>query len=298
MKNKIYIAGAGGMLGKDVFNTFKHEIHNEVLASDIDVNEDWIMYGDIRDYTSIKSQILDFNPDLIINLAALTDLEECESTYTNCMVTNTIGAINLMEISKELDIPYIFISTAGIFDGKKDQYTDSDIPIPLSIYGKSKVYAENYITNNYPKSWIFRAGWMMGGGIDKDKKFIGKLLNQINEQNKKEIFVVDDKLGTPTYTVDFANSILRHYNESLPFGVYNMVCQGNASRYDVALKIKEYLDLDIKIIKVTSDFFKKEYFAPRPFSEKLINFNLNKLNKNYMRDWEICLKEYLTKFYG
>ena len=134
---------------------------------------------------------------------------------------------------------------------------------------------------------------MMGGGINKDKKFISKILQQI-DNNCKELFIVDDKLGTPTYTFDFALSLLKHYNEKLPYGIYNMVCKGNASRYDVALEIKKILKLDyLKITKVDSSYFKNTYFAPRPPSEKLINSKLEKLNKNYMRDWKVCLKEYL-----
>ena len=113
---------------------------------------------------------------------------------------------------------------------------------------------------------------------------------------KKELFVVEDKLGVPTYTKDFALSILRHIKEGLPYGLYNMVSQGEASRYETAIAIKEYLNLDLVIHKVGSNFFKEEYFAPRPYSEKLINNRLDKLGKNYMRNWKICLQEYLEEF--
>ena len=157
--NKVYIAGAGGMLGSYVYNKYK-QAACEILATDIDVNEEWLQYGDIRDYTIISKQIKDFNPDIILNLAALTDLEECEVNYNNCFATNTMGAIFLMELSKELNIPYVFISTAGVFGGEQDVFVDYDIPNPLSIYAKSKVYAENSILE-YDKAWIFRAGWMM-----------------------------------------------------------------------------------------------------------------------------------------
>ena len=122
--------------------------------------------------------------------------------------------------------------------------------------------------------------------------------DQLTFDNLEVTFIVDDKLGTPTYTFDFALSLLKHYNEKLPYGIYNMVCKGNASRYDVALEIKKILKLDyLKITKVDSSYFKNTYFAPRPPSEKLINSKLEKLNKNYMRDWKVCLKEYLKVFY-
>ena len=131
----------------------------------------------------------------------------------------------------------------------------------------------------------------------KDKKFINKILKQV-ENGATDLYVVDDKLGTPTYTLDFDNSIFRHVNEDLPFGFYNMVCSGDASRYDVACKIKEILNLNINVHVVNSDYFKQNYFAPRPLSEKMINRKLNDLNRNYMRNWEVCLSEYLKEYYG
>ena len=200
-----------------------------------------------------------------------------------------------MELSKELNIPYVFISTAGVFGGEQDIFIDYDIPNPLSIYAKSKVYAENSILE-YDKAWIFRAGWMMGGGIKKDKKFVAKIFKQI-ENGATELNVVDDKLGTPTYTGDFANSIYRHTTEDLEYGIYNMVSKGDASRYDVAIKMIDLLKLDINVNKVNSSFFKHEYFAPRPFSEKLINFKLNVMKKNYMNYWQDSLIQYLKEFY-
>jgi dTDP-4-dehydrorhamnose reductase len=292
MYNKVYIAGSGGMLGAYVRNVFG--IGN-TLCTDIDVNEDWIEYGDVRDYTTISKQIMHYKPDLIINLAALTDLEECEKDYKNCFLTNTIGSINLQEIAKELNVPYVFISTAGVFGGEKDFYDDLDKPLPLSIYAKSKVFAENYLLSNYNKTWIFRAGWMMGGGRNKDKKFINKIIKQI-DSGIKTLYVVDDKAGTPTYTLDFANSMKQNIFENLPFGIYNMVSNGDATRYDVACAMIEYLKIDVKVVRVDSDYFKTTYFAPRPLSERLINKKLNDLDKNYMRNWKTALFEYLKNF--
>ena len=292
--NKVYIAGAGGMLGSYVYNMYK-QANCEVLATDIDVNEEWLQYGDIRDYVAISKQIKAFDPDIILNLAAMTDLEECEIEYDNCFFTNTMGAIFLMELSKELSIPYVFISTAGVFGGEQDMFADYDTPNPLSIYAKSKVFSENTILE-YNKAWIFRAGWMMGGGYKKDKKFVAKIFKQI-ESGAKELYVVDDKLGTPTYTGDFANSIYRHTTEDLPYGLYNMVSKDDASRYDVAVKMISLLKLNVMVHKVDSSFFKHEYFAPRPFSEKLVNFKLNVMKKNYMNSWQDSLTQYLKEFY-
>jgi dTDP-4-dehydrorhamnose reductase len=288
---KIFIAGANGMLGTTLQNIIdtKHFLLTDKETSDT------VKFCDIRDLDNTTKVINKFQPDIILNFAALVDLEYCEQEKDNCYLTNTISAIHLFNLSKDLNIPYVFISTAGIFGNDKEFYTEEDQPTPLSTYGKSKYYTEQLLLNqNYPKYWIFRAGWMMGGGPNKDKKFVNKIMKQIN-LGAKELFVVDDKLGVPTYTKDFASSILKHIEEELPYGLYNMVSQGEASRYETAVAINEHLNLGLTINKVDSDYYKEEYFAPRPYSEKLINKSLNNLGRNYMRNWKVCLHEYLNE---
>ena len=138
---------------------------------------------------------------------------------------------------------------------------------------------------------------MMGAGPAKDKKFIQKLAAQI-KSGKKTLHIVNDKLGTPTYTHDFArNTKLLLENEY--WGLYNMVCGGITGRLEVAKEMLRLigLDKDVEIIEVDSDYFKAEYFADRPPSERLIDMKLNLRNVNLMRDWKICLAEYLTDYY-
>jgi dTDP-4-dehydrorhamnose reductase len=290
---KIFIAGANGMLGttlKSLTDT------TEMLLTDKELSEG-IQFCDIRDLQHTTKVVTSYQPDIILNFAALVDLEYCEQEKDDCYLTNTIAAIHLFNLAKDINVPYVFISTAGIFGNDKEFYTEDDQPYPLSAYGKSKYYTEQLLQNQgYEKYWIFRAGWMMGGGPNKDKKFVNKIMKQINS-GAKELFVVDDKLGVPTYTKDFASSILKHIEEELPYGLYNMVSQGEASRYETAVAINEYLNLGLIVNKVDSDFYKEEYFAPRPYSEKLINKNLNDLGRNYMRNWKVCLHEYLDKYF-
>lgn len=287
----VFITGAGGMLGSYVCSAFKD---CNVLASDIVQGEN-LEYVDVRDFDQCENYAKKHKADLIINLAAMTDLEECQLNGDRCYATNTIGAFHLQKIAADMNAAYVFISTAGVFGGEKDVFTDTDATNPLSVYAKSKVYAEEHLRSyfDHTKTWIFRAGWMMGGR-GKDKKFVSKLLKQVIN-GSTELNVVDDKAGTPTYTYDFAQSIKRHLDEDLQPGLYNMVCQGDATRYDVALEIKRLLNLDVKINKVSSDVFAESYFAPRPASEKLQNYLLEKQSRNYMRDWKTCLEEYLLK---
>jgi len=290
---KVYIAGCGGMLGKAVYTYFSER--EDVKATDIDVNEDWLEYADVREYVEMKESITSFGPDLIINLAALTSLEFCEKNPENAWLTNALGPENIRLIAEDLDVPVVYISTAGIYDGEQEFYNDFDQPNPLGIYAKSKYFAEVQ-TQQYRKHFIFRAGWMMGGEVEKDKKFINKIFKQI-QAGKKELFVVDDKLGTPTYTKSFAEGIYAVV-KSGQYGLYNQVCNGDCSRYDVALEFVKLLGLSdsISVTKVSSDYFKEEYFAPRPYSEKLVNLKLNARNLNVMPDWEVALKEYTEDF--
>lgn len=282
------------MLGDAVYKKFSK--YYEIKATDIDTNEDWLSYADVRDYTGIRESILEFKPDLIINLAALTSLEYCEQNQEEAWLTNALGPENIGLIANELDVPVVYISTAGIYDGEQEYYNDFDKPNPLGIYAKSKYHGEIFIQNHVRKHYIFRAGWMMGSGPVKDKKFINKIFKQIHA-GKDELHVVDDKLGTPTYTHSFANGIFEITKTGL-FGLYNQVCNGDCSRYDVAVEFVKLLGLEnkIKVTKVGSDHFKTEYFAPRPYSEKLVNMKLNARNINYMPDWKDALKEYTEAF--
>jgi dTDP-4-dehydrorhamnose reductase len=292
---RVYVAGCGGMLGAAMFAHLL-KLGATVKATDIDCNESWLEYCDVRDYSAVRKDILDFDPDLIINLAALTDLEFCETNEENSWLTNALGAENLGLVANELDVPYVYISTAGIFDGLLEVYNDFHAGNPMSVYAKSKYYGEQYVLRSVRKGFIIRAGWMMGGGPTKDKKFINKIYRQIRA-GATELCVVDDKLGTPTYTADFSKGLCVIV-ESGQFGLYNQVCGGAASRFDVAEEFVRLLGLadQVRVKVVPSDYFRSEYFAPRPASEKLVNLKLNQRGLNVMRDWKACLKDYAEVF--
>ena len=296
MKNKkIYIAGCGGMLGDAFYKIFNHQ--NTLRCSDIKINEEWLHYLDFRDFNKYKKDVLDFNPDFLFHLGALTDLEECENDIENTYLTNLLSAENATYIANQLNIPLLFISTAGIFDGKQKTYDDWDKPNPLGHYARSKYLAEKFIQNNAYKYVICRAGWMMGGGPKKDKKFIQKIINQLYS-GSNELFIVNDKLGTPTYTHDFARNV-KILIEKGKVGLYNMVCKGETSRLEVAYELVTQLGLNgsVKINEVSSNYFQKEYFVPRPASERLINARLSKDGLDRMKDWKTSLSEYLNESY-
>jgi dTDP-4-dehydrorhamnose reductase len=293
---KIYIAGSGGMLGDGFYHEFKSSY--ELKCSDLDDSEDWISYLDFRDYKKYRDEVMGFAPDYLFHLGAHTDLEYCENNIDDTYNTNTLSVENAVLIANELDIPLLYISTAGIFDGSKDWFDDWDLPNPICHYARSKYAGELYVQANTKRHLILRAGWMMGGGPNKDKKFIAKLMNQL-KAGKKELHVVDDKLGTPTYTCDFAKNAKLLLEEEI-WGLYNLVCGGLTGRFEVAEEVLNFFKLsdEVKLTKVDSEFFKKEYFAPRPDSERLINAKLNIRNFNIMRDWKVCLEDYLSSSFS
>lgn len=292
---RIYIAGCGGMLGEAFYTQFKNEY--ELKCSDIDLNEKWLSYMDFRDFDSYRKDVIDFKPDYLFHLGAFTDLEYCETHIEDTYKTNTLSVENACYIANELDIPLLYISTAGIFDGAKELYDDWDLPNPLGHYARSKYAGELFVQTNVRKHFICRAGWMMGGGPKKDKKFIQKIMAQIKD-GKKELFIVDDKDGTPTYTHDFAKNVKGLLPNEF-WGLYNMVCGGQTSRYEVTEELISLLKLndEVKITPVHSSHFEKTYFAERPACERLVNKKLELRNLNLMQDWKVALNEYVNNYY-
>jgi len=290
---RVLITGCGGMLGSDMYKVFKAN-YSEVLATDIDLNEDFLEYLDVRDFYKCQELVEDYKPDLILHLAALTDLEYCEKFPDEAWKTNAYGTENMAYLSKINNITLVYISTAGIFNGEKDKYTDFDTPNPVNYYGASKFYGEDYIKKNLDKYFVLRAGWMMGG-LKKDKKFIKKIMNRI-DRGDKVLEVVNDKFGSPTYTKNFAES-LQKVIEVAPYGLYNNVGLGNCNRAEVARRLVSLLGLEkeVSVTEVTSDYFKDDFSTLRPKYECLENLKLEWLGLNFMRDWKDTLEEYVSE---
>lgn len=292
---KIYIAGCGGMLGEAFYGKFGDEY--ELRCTDIDVNEQWLHHLDFRDYAAYRADVKAFKPNYLFHLGAYTSLEYCEENPEDAYKTNTTAVENAVFIANELDIPLLYISTAGIFDGAETSYDDWAQPNPLGVYARSKFMGERFVLENANRHLICRAGWMMGGGPRKDKKFVQKLMAQI-KSGATELFVVNDKDGTPTYTHDFAHNV-KVLIKSEFWGLYNMVCDGQTSRLEVAGELLRVLELEekVKLHAVESSYFSTEYFAPRPNCERLVNTKLRLRGMNHMQDWRVALGEYLKEYY-
>ena len=293
---KIYVAGSGGMLGEAVHRIFS-ETH-QVECSDIDLNAPWLSHCDFREFGPYREAVERFAPDVLVHLGAHTSLEYCEQEPDDAYRTNTLSVEHAATLANAHGIPLVYISTAGIFDGEKMLYDDWDQPNPLGVYARSKYMGELHVQRTVAKHYIFRAGWMMGGGPAKDKKFISKMMKQL-EAGATTLNVVDDKLGTPTYTVDFARNMEAMLHTPY-YGLYNMVCGGETGRFEVAQELVDVLGLSdrVAVKPVASDYFAKDYFAPRPPCERLVNYKLDLRAMNQMRDWRVALREYVADYYG
>jgi dTDP-4-dehydrorhamnose reductase len=291
---RVLITGCGGMLGSAVYPAFVRAGH-EVLSTDLVARPaPGLPMGslDVRDGAAVRKAMRDFGPDLILHLAAETDLERCEVDRDHAYLTNAGGTQNVALVAAELDRPLVYVSTAGVFDGEKSEpYTELDRPNPINVYGSSKHEGELIVAGTVAHHYIVRAGWMIGGK-ERDHKFVAKVVGQIRG-GARVIHAVTDRFGTPTYVEDFAGNLLALVGTPF-YGLYHMACEGAGTRLDVARAIVEYYGrTDIEVVPVESDFFAKEYFAPRPRSEMLRNHALDLRGLNMMRPWQEALRAYL-----
>lgn len=229
--------------------------------------------------------------DFIIHLAAETDHEYCEYNPSHCYFINTIGTANLVELAKKLNVPIIYLSAGSIFDGtiENPYYTDSQ-PNPVNHYNKSK-YLGELVVKSYRKHYIVRAGWMFGGGPNVDKKFVNKIMQKII-RGDREIKVCDDCIGSPTYTLDLADSIKSLIDNPF-YGIYHCSNSNTGiSRYDFAKLIINTLNLQrrVKIVPCKIDDLKEEFPCKRTNYEVIhSSFECKPLKQ--------ALKEYLYAHY-
>jgi dTDP-4-dehydrorhamnose reductase len=276
---------------------------HEVNATDIDLSNPtpWGPTGavitdlDVRERDPLADAFTAVRPELVVHLAAETSLEYADANVDATYLTNTTATKYVALQARKHDAAMVYISTAGIFDGTKpsEVYDEYDQPNPLNVYGQTKYYGELNVQQFLDRYFIIRAGWMVGGGRSKDHKFVARILQQIRD-GKKTLYAVGDKLGTPTYTPDFARTFLGLL-DSEQYGLYHMACEGRGSRFDVAARILEVLGLsdEIELVEVTSDHFAEEFPSVRPYSEIMRNMNLELQGMNLMRPWQIALEEYI-----
>jgi dTDP-4-dehydrorhamnose reductase len=286
---KILVTGAAGMLGSALCPMLKERGY-AVYATDIVTSDEAVQLLDVRRLEMVRSMVDEVKPDMVMHLAAETDVDGCELHADQAYLTNTIGTQNVALICQKHDVEMVYISTLGVFDGNKPApYTEFDSPNPVNVYGSSKLEGERIVDRLLRKYYIVRAGWMMGGGPRKDKKFVAKIIKLMD--TNRSLRVVNDKIGSPTYTEDLSRSLAELIQTGY-YGLYHCTNKGCTSRYDVARKIAECLHRsDVSIEPVTSAYFPLP--APRARSEASTNYMLGLLGMDKNRPWNEALKAYL-----
>ncbi len=288
---RILVTGAAGMLAADVIPALLRQKH-EVIRTDINRRIPEIRKLDVTKADDVLRTIGDVKPDYVFHLAAETNVDLCQKDPDHAYKVNTEGTKNIVRACKEFGAKLLYVSTAAVFDGKKEKpYTELDEPKPLSEYGKSKLRGEIIVWGGeLLECFIIRAGWMVGGW-ELDKKFVYKIIQQL-KSGKKELMAVNDKFGSPTFTKDFAANLMNVINTE-KYDLYHMVNKGTCSRYDMAVKIVEFMELEgkVRIEPVSSEKFPLP--APRGRSEMLVNQKLSYMKLDNMPYWEESLEDYI-----
>jgi dTDP-4-dehydrorhamnose reductase len=282
---RVLVTGAKGMMGSDLCPVLRE--HHRVLATDIEEM-------DVRDRELVQRITRDFMPDVVMHLAALTNVDYCEQRPDEAFRTNTIGTQNVALACQDVGATMVYISTISVFDGlKPTPYTEFDRPNPQSYYSRAKYEGERLVQSLLSQYYIVRAGWMFGGGPE-DKKFVAKIIDLAC--SRPELKVVDDKFGSPTYTLDISRGI-SHLVDTGLYGVYHMVnANGCVSRYELARAILDSAGITgCRIIPVSSAEFPLP--APRPRMEAARNYHLDLRGMPLMRDWRSALRSYLERLY-
>lgn len=270
---KVIILGANGMLGADLARAFKdHEVH-AFSKEEIDITDKNLLSGKI---SKIK-------PEFVVNSAAYTRVDKAESYKDSAFAVNAKGVKNIAESCKKNNSILIHFSTDYVFDGNKNGYIEDDEPNPINLYGQSKYAGEKYLKRVNPKHYLIRTSWLYGL---KGRNFVYAILEQAKRQ--KEIEVVNDQRGSPTYTKDLAEAVINVAEKKPVFGTYHLTNDGVCTWFDIAKKIIELKNLKAKIKPITSDQLNR--IAKRPKCSILINTKLPKL-----RQWEEALKEFLIQ---
>jgi len=287
---KILLTGAAGMLAAEVIPVLTRDGH-EIVKTDKNLRLPDIEALDVTDETAVTSCVEKIMPDYVFHFAAETDVDLCEKDPDHAFRANTLGTENVVKACKINGVKLVYISTGAVFDGKKDSpYWESDEPDPVNVYGESKLRGETAVKEALSEYFIIRAGWMVGGW-ELDKKFVYKIVEQL-KSGKKQLMAVSDKFGTPSFTRDFAACIMPLVNSG-KYGLYHMVNNGTCTRYDMALKIVEYMSLLGEVTVRAVDSSKFPLPAPRARSEMLENHKMKEMGIDNMPCWEMSLEEYI-----
>lgn len=271
----ILVVGANGMLGQDLM-TLLGERGRGIDLPDID----------ITDMISVQRTLVSLKPSVVVNCAAYTDVDGCESNQETAMQVNGEGVAFLAMITREIGARLVHVSTDYIFDGSKGAaYIEDDLPKPLNVYGESKLAGEMNIDVN-PDNLVVRTQWLYG---HKGKNFVETMLRLGAE--KDELSVVDDQIGAPTWTVDLAKGIIALIDKGCK-GVYHCANSGSTSWNGFAKAIFEEARMNVVVNPMTTEQLNRP--ARRPLHSTLDCRKLVNDTGFEPQPWREALRQYMV----
>ena len=283
---RVMITGASGQLGKALHNYLQNNRQYEIFLTGFSNSEGNMARLDLADEAAVDAYIDKLKPDIIINCAAMTAVDLCESEQEKAFRINALGPKYLAQAAAKSGAKLVHISTDYVFDGRLDRpYTEEDIPNPINVYGKSKLAGEEYVRQICSRHFILRVAWLYGEG----KNFVKTMLNLA--RNNNVIRVVADQFGSPTSAYEVAK-VISFLLETEKYGVYHASCEGFTSWYDFAVAIFEEAGIEAELEPIPTS----EYPTPakRPAYSVLDNKALRERHGYIMPDWRDALHDYMS----
>ena len=276
---KVWIVGSEGQIGEainEVLDPLEIEVLNtDKNALDITETDEVLHFGEIN------------RPDVIINCAAITDVELCEKQPEEAFRVNALGARNLSLVARKTGAKMVQLSTDDVFDGLAQKpYTEFDNTNPKTVYGKSKCAGENYVKEFTHKHFIIRSNWVFGKG----NNFVNRVLEAA--ETGRSLSVASDQFGSPTSAKDLARMIL-YLISTNEYGTYHVTCSGVCNRYEFAQEILRLAGKNIELKSVPTE--QSDLSSVRPPYAVLDNFILRIIEVYDMPDWKESLKEYMDE---
>lgn len=300
---KVFVTGVAGQLGHDVMNELSKRGYEGVgtdlapeysgVQDNSPVTKMPYVSLDITDASAVEATIKEVNPDVIIHCAAWTavDMAEDDDKVEKVRAINAGGTQNIANVAKELDAKMVYISTDYVFDGQGEKPWEPDCKEykPLNVYGQTKLEGELAVANTLDKYFIVRIAWVFGLN---GKNFIKTMLNVAKTHDT--VKVVNDQIGTPTYTYDLAR-LLVDMVETDKYGYYHATNEGGyISWYDFTKEIYKQAGLDTKVLPVTTAEYGLSK-AARPFNSRLDKSKLVENGFTPLPTWQDALSRYLKE---
>ena len=276
---KVFVTGVKGQLGYDVVNELEKRGHTAV---GVDIDE-----LDITDAAAVEAMLTEVKPDAVIHCAAWTAVDAAEDNIEKCRLVNAGGTDNIAKVCKALDCKMMYISTDYIFDGEGTRPWEPDDPVttPLNVYGLTKYEGEEAVMKNVEKFFIVRIAWVFGKG----KNFIKTMINL--GKTHDHLTVVNDQVGTPTYTYDLAR-LLVDMIETEKYGNYHATNEGGyITWYDFACEIFRQAGIEVDVAPVSSDQYPAK--AKRPSNSRMSKQKLVDNGFELLPTWQDALGRYL-----